>query len=340
MSAEQSPKHDSVLTDAWQKFADYDLNSIKQQKSFNRLQFWILLLGGLATVLALVHTQLVKISSIFPASHWVEIILRYTVIVAPVTVSILMTITNLFKPGNKWLPLRRAAEEIKSGIYRYRTLSNLPPSKEEGTEDSNSGVQRKDILREKLSQVGSWLMETDVSKMALGEYKGSLPPYMDESPEADKDDGFSPLTPDRYLEVRLGDQVNYYTKRTKKMERQLKLCQWLIVIFGGIGTFLAAIGLQLWVALTVTLVGIFTTFLEYRQVDNNLMIYNQAKYSLIHIKGWWSDLPDVQKKDPGNIRQMVDSTEKVLQSELSRWVQNMQKALEDLWAKQKEVKNG
>jgi hypothetical protein len=120
------------------------------------------------------------------------------------------------------------------------------------------------------------------------------------------------------------------------MERQLRLFQWLIVVFGGIGTLLAAVGLQLWVALTVTLVGIFTTFLEYRQVDNNLMIYNQAKYSLIHVKGWWSDLSAAQKKNPGNIRQLVDSTEKVLQSELSRWVQNMQTALEGLRAKQAE----
>jgi len=86
-------------------------------------------------------------------------------------------------------------------------------------------------------------------------------------------------------------------------------------------------------------VGIFTTSLEYRQVDNNLMIYNQARYSLIHIKGWWSDLPDEQKKDPKNIRQLVDSTEKVLQSELSRWVQNMQTVLENLRATQKETKN-
>lgn len=338
MNEEQSPKQEAVLTDAWQKFADYDMSSIKQQNSFNALQFWILLLGGLASLLALTHTQLVEISKILPEKNYLEIILRYIVIITPVTISILMTITNLFKPANKWLPLRRAAEEIKSEIYHYRTLSNLPPAEGEGTEDSNSGVQRKDILREKLSQVGSWLMETDVSKMALGEYKGKLPPYMDESPGADKDDGFSSLTPEQYLKVRLGDQVNYYTKRTKKMEGQLRRCQWYIVIFGGIGTFLAAIGLQLWVALATTLVGIFTTFLEYRQVENNLMIYNQTKHSLMHIKGWWSDLTDAQKKDPGNIRQLIDSTEKVLQSELSRWVQNMQTALEGLRAKQKEEK--
>jgi hypothetical protein len=338
VNEEQSPKHDAVLNDAWQKYEDYDQISINQKESFSRLQFWILFLGGLASLLALVHTQLIKISSIFPENHWVEIILRYAVIAAPVMVSILMTVTNLFKPSNKWLPLRRAAEEIKSGIYSYRTLSHFPPA-EVSPENSDSGDQGKNNLRQKLSQVDSWLMETDVSKMALIK-KPKKKKKKEEEKEEEKDDRFSMLTPDQYIQLRLLDQFDYYTRSTQKKERQLKLCQWLIVVFGGIGTFLAAIGWQLWVALTTSLVGIFTTYLEYRQIENNLMIYNQARYALIHIKGWWSDLPDEQKKDPKNIRQLVDSTEKVLQSELSRWVQNMQKAVEDLQAKQKETKNG
>jgi hypothetical protein len=338
VNKEKSSKHDAVLTDAWQKFEDYDQISINQKKSFNHLQFWILFFGGLASFLALLHTQLTKIST-FPLSHWVEMILRYTVIAAPVMVSILMTITNLFKSGNKWLPLRRAAEEIKSGIYSYRILSQFSTGTAgEGGENSGPGIQWTNTLRQKLSQVDSWLMETDVSKMALIK-KPKKKRKKDEDKKEEKDDRFSMLTPDQYIQFRLLDQVNnYYRKKTKDMEWQLKLCQWLIVVFGGTGTFLAAIGWQLWVALTTTLVGIFTTFLEYRQIENNLMIYNQARYSLMHIKGWWSDLPDKQKKDPGNIRQLVDSTEKVLQSELSRWVQNMQTALEDLRTKQKEEK--
>lgn len=346
MNEEQPPKKDAVLNDAWQKFADYDQNSNNQQKSFNHLQFWILFLGFMASLLALVHTQLVKISPIIPTSHWVEIILRDAVIITPVTISILMTIINLFKSGNKWLPLRRAAEEIKSGIYSYRTLSQFPPVAGEGLENSDSGIQWTNILRAKLSQVDTSLMGTDVSKMALKVYEGNLPPPMkkpkkkeDNDKKEEEDDGFSMLTPAQYIKVRLSDQLNFYTTKAVKMERKLRQCQWYIVVFGGIGTFLAAIGLQLWVALTTTLVGIFTTFLEYRQIENNLMIYNQARYSLIHIKGWWSDLADEQKKVPKNIRQLVDSTEKVLQSELSRWVQNMQTAVEEL-AKQKETENG
>lgn len=327
MNSEESKKNEPLLKDAWQRFADYDLNSENQQKSFTRLQFWILFFGGAASFLALLHAQLFGISS--PSSRTVpELILRGAVILTPVTISILMTASNIFKPGSKWIPLRRAAEEIKSEIYSYRTLSHLKFL--DVTQIPAITWEQK--LRKKIDRVSGWLMETDVSKTALKKYEGSLPPDMDEASQSD--DGFSPLTAGQYLDIRLGDQLRFYQNRTMKFTRKMKKCQWAVVIFGGIGTFLAAIGVELWVPLTTTLVGIFTSYLEYRQLENNLMIYNQAKHSLLEIKGWWSDLTDDMRKNAGNIKDLVETTEKILQSELSRWVQNMESALQELRAKQ------
>ncbi|MCP5107756.1 MAG: DUF4231 domain-containing protein [bacterium] len=328
---------DPLLTDAWKRFADYDLNAKTQQKSFNHLQFWILFLGGTATLLALLYTQLVDISSIIKEGKGItlELIFRWAVILTPVSISILMTASNIFKPGSKWLPLRKGAEDIKSEIYRYRTLSQLPPV--EGAEGQpEDGVTWKEKLRNKLSQVGKEVMETDVSKAALREYTKKLPPPMY---GASKDDGgFSPLTPEQYLLFRLGDQLNYYQGKTEEMAWKMKLCQWLIIILGGIGTFLAAIGIELWVPLTTTLVGSFTTFLEYRQLESNLMIYNQTKYSLLEIKTWWVELDDTKKQQAANIVQLLNSTEKILQSEMSRWVDNMKTALESLRGKREDEK--
>jgi hypothetical protein len=52
---------------------------------------------------------------------------------------------------------------------------------------------------------------------------------------------------------------------------------------------------QIWVALTIALVGALTTFLEYRQLENNLMKYNQAATSLDDVKVWWMALSSQQK---------------------------------------------
>jgi hypothetical protein len=103
--------------------------------------------------------------------------------------------------------------------------------------------------------------------------------------------------------------------------------QWLIYIIGGLGTFLAAVGLQLWVALTTTLIGVLTTFLEYRQIENTLMKYNQAATNLDNIKAWWMALSPGEQQKPDNIDKLVGSTETILQSELTGWVQQMEGAL-------------
>jgi hypothetical protein len=81
-----------------------------------------------------------------------------------------------------------------------------------------------------------------------------------------EDNGHSDLTPDDYLKARIGDQISYYKERTVRLDGRLKIFHWLIYIPGGIGTFLTAVGFELWVALTTALVALFTTFLEYRQI--------------------------------------------------------------------------
>lgn len=97
---------------------------------------------------------------------------------------------------------------------------------------------------------------------------------------------------------------------------------------------LAAVGLEVWVALTAALVGAFSTFLEYQQVENSLMKYNQAATDLANVKAWWTALSYKEKTDPKNTDMLVGNAEKILQSELLGWVQQMEDALAELRAQQ------
>jgi hypothetical protein len=74
--------------------------------------------------------------------------------------------------------------------------------------------------------------------------------------------------------------------------------------------------------------------MEYQQVENTMMIYNQAAASLTNIQAWWTALPHEKRKDPETIKQLVDNTEKVFQNELKGWVQQMEDALAELQEKQ------
>lgn len=173
-------------------------------------------------------------------------------------------------------------------------------------------------------------MRTEVNTSALKPYNkdNGFPPYMNTAPGGD--DGFSLLSPDRYVEVRLGDQLNYYKKKTIKLERQLKIIQWSIFIIGGLGTLLAAINQQVWIALTTALAAALTTYLSYQQTEASLTKYNQTATDLANVRAWWMALSAEDQEKQENIDTMVDHTERVLESELDGWVQQMQNALTEL----------
>ena len=200
-----------------------------------------------------------------------------------------------------------------------------------------SNVQRASLSREQelskqIDALTRQIMQTEVNLSAIKPYNESdeIPPKMyGASAEAGSsaDRGYSYLTPDEYIKYRIGDQISYYKKRIVQLDCKLKIFQWLIYITGGIGTFLAAVGFKLWVALTIALASLFTTFLEYRQIQNTIIQYNQAVTNLVNLQDWWNALPIDDKKQQENIDKLVDSSETILSSELTGWVQQMQSAM-------------
>ena len=377
---------DNVLLQAWGHFANYDLNANLQQKRFQRLQISIIAVGLLGTTLALikqvwnpegVQTNL-KNWWLFlpwpwsvPTDHWVGWwLIYYILIVIPIFLTILITASNRFKQGNKWLLLRASAEAIKREIFRFRARAGdyketppvtpvVPPQPQstpaspapEGSSGAASPsapdaatpptpasptpaqlppATPDQVLAQKIEDITRRVMRTEVNASALKPYdkdKG-LPPMMDAAQGGD--DGLSILAPDRYVELRLGDQLNFYRSKTVKLEKQLKVAQWSIFVIGGLGSLLAAINQQVWIALTTALAAALTTYLSYQQTESTLTKYNQTATDLANVKAWWTALPPEEQAKQANLDTLVDHTEQVLQSELDGWVQQMQNALAEL----------
>src|SRR5205823_5672941 len=187
--------------------------------------------------------------------------LRYPIIVIPIVTAILLAYYNKFRPANKWILLRGSAEAIKREIYRYRSRTG---DYSEGRLTTNS---RDDVFHERLEPVSRRLMQTDVNHGGLEPYNGTLPPEMEGgrsqhsrlfarvivqsaavlpvgplvryaktlAPTAPacpqkNDDGFSFLTPERYIDLRLEDQLKYYSGKTPKLEKQIKQMQVTILV--------------------------------------------------------------------------------------------------------------
>jgi SLOG in TRPM, prokaryote/SMODS and SLOG-associating 2TM effector domain 1/IPT/TIG domain/Protein of unknown function (DUF4231) len=311
-----------VLLQAWETFADYDLNANLQQRRFNWIQLAILGFGVLATALAIVKQvypweprEPIKAGEVHAIGYR---IFQRILIVIPIALTILVTVANRFKQGSKWLLLRAGAESIKREIYRYRSRAMYYKENPEQQ------------LSQKVEDITRRTMRTEVNSTALRRYdkdKG-FPPYMYAAQGGD--DGFSYLTPDRYIKFRLGDQVRYFKNKSLSLEKRLKFWSWLIFIIGGAGTYLAAIDRAVWVAVTTAVVAAIGTYLAYTQTENTLTKYNQAATDLTNVKAWWMALTDAEQAKQENLDSLVEHTEQVLQSELDGWVQQMQNALDKL----------
>jgi SMODS and SLOG-associating 2TM effector domain 1/Protein of unknown function (DUF4231) len=320
----ENPLSNTTLKSAWRTFAEYDESAKRQQRDFNRLQIWILGLGIIATALALSQTQF---RSFFQVNTLQDGAISLAILILPITISILVAARNQFKYGNKWVLLRAGAEAIKREIYTYRTYSIIYSDKQRGP------LSREQVLSKQTDALTRQLMQTEVNLFAIKPYNEStehpIPPKMYGA--AADDDGYRDLTPDDYIKIRIGDQISYYKNRIVQLDLRLKIFQWLIYLTGGIGTFLAAVGFKLWVALTIALASLFTTVLEYRQIQNTVIQYNQAVTNLVTLQNWWIALPIDDKKKQENIDTLVDSAETILSSELTGWVQQMQSAMAKIY---------
>ncbi len=344
----------NILKQAEEARQLYSYNSKRSQYIFKRLQWWILALGVYATLLAILQT-FTKETTNAAKTLWLPFVgnsniqlqdfLFIILLSVPITISVLITITNQLNPGNKWVLLRATTESIKREVFRYRMRSGIY-SEEQLIQTNNTRENRLASMLEAINQ--QWT-QGDVNSTPLQEpgkreyvalhtqVKKRISASRKKPGQAAKsykDDGLSFLTPNDYLALRLDDQLNFYRRRARELNQYLSILRFLTVALGGIGTLLAALKGELFITLTTALITAFTTYIEYMQLMNTVRQYNQAASSLNNIKGWWIALTADQQSDQDNIDKLVDFTETTLQTEAAGWVQQMQTALTDLKAQQ------
>ncbi|KFA88200.1 DUF4231 domain-containing protein [Archangium violaceum] len=303
----------TVLSLGWQRFASHDTNAARAQRTFRRLQLWVLVLGVSSTAAVLLKTQLVTSGTGTP---FLARLLQSAILVMAASMTILVTATSRFRAGSKWIHLRANAEAIKRELYFYRcqTCPHVarPP-----------GPHARELVH-KLEVLSHPSTSEEPFFTPLRSYKGPLPPPGGVAPG---DDGFSPLTPARYLQLRLDDQLAYYHHRIDALDRQWVALQWAVTILGGIGTVLAALELALWVALTTSFVMALTTYVGSQQTEARLTRYQRAATTLENIKAWWSALSPSAQCGYREFDTLVEETERVIQGEVHGWVQDMKEVL-------------
>ncbi len=305
---------DQTLKRAWELFARYDVNARKQHKRYKREQVWILWLGIL--IIALIVSQIQGLPRLLP---WITQPLHYAIVLVPILISLLLSLAGRFNAGNKWVMLRGNAEAIKSEIYRYRSQSDTY------NDEETKEIPRPAKLTHMINTINDQLLDTDVMNVALPAYKGSMPPDIDFVQGLD--DGLAVLSPERYIAVRLDDQLNFFQQRTRVLERRARRMRWLMYAAGGIGTLLAAANFELWVTLTTTIFTACATYLEYEQTETTLRKYNIVATLLENVKNWWTSLTPEEKEQQEHKDRLVATTESALREEGAGWMSLLQDAV-------------
>ncbi len=188
-------------------------------------------------------------------------------------------------------------------------------------------ANREGELAQAIERVRRQLMRTDVNQAALPPCTAPVPP---EDAVAKGDDGIGFLTPESYIKYRLDDQIEWYHGKTVAKEHELRKWQLISLASAGAGTLLAAVGLDIWVALTTAITGAAISFVQYRQTEDTLVHYNQTAASLESVIGWWQALSPEAQADSQYVRNLVDVSERIMETEQVGWMQQMQDALESL----------
>ncbi len=310
-----------TLTDSWSRYDDLNQAAIKKQVLFRNLQWTILGLGLLSTLLAIARSGNALPAyflQLLPAQYVADFqnLAHVLIVLTPITISILVAAGSRFREGNKWVLLRSSSEAIKSEIFRYRMQAGAYSN------DQCLQTSRESKLAARLKDISSALVQSEVNRTNI--------------PSVAKNDPTRLifLSPDDYMRDRIDDQTRYFVAKTDSLYKRLKRTQVAIYVAGGVGTALAAFHGDVWVALTTAIAALLTTRLETDQVENSLVQYNQTLTGLRNIASWWKALSQWEKGRRRNIDLLVEQTEKTLAGELSGWVQQMQTALDKLTEKE------
>jgi len=318
------------LEDAWRRFAVYDHHASAVQRKFLALRIGIWVLGVAATTLAVVYAQVkpaeIKVLEPPDWSQW-QFYLWLLVVAVPITASVLVAGAAKLDRGVTAILLRSAAEAIKREIYRYRCRVAIY------REHAPQSRTREERLAERVEAITGRLLDTDVMQSSLEPYRGKLPPQFG---VAGDDDGFTDLTPEQYVAWRLDDQLAYMQGKAVKLDRQGRRLQWAIAGLGGVGTFLAAINLELWLPVSVALATALTGFLQLRGIDVQLAGCSRTALELENIKTWWQGMSAESRQDAGRFAALVRKTESLLQSENAEWAAEMQEAIKEVEEEKKE----
>lgn len=315
MDDNKEPNESKALETAWQHLADLSRNAERAQNLYYQLSGWVIVVGILATLLAIVFNNELDP---FIALDYNTLLILLTLL--PIVGSVILAFANKNQFGERWLTFRSGAEEIRKSIFEYRTLLW-------------GNANRDNWLSEKVAIIQRQIIESSGGDMVIRPYKGPLPHrYNPNNPKSDP--GFNNLLPEEYITYRLQNQIDWHNKKLIELQNNRTRFQIAIYFFGGLGTLLASLGsvnpeLPIWVAVTSSLSAALTNWTQIQQMDGTIQNYSKLTIELGIIRDQWYSLTKTTRTGDQYFK-MVIAVEKLLWTEHNKYVSEMRQTIDEL----------
>lgn len=310
MTDEPQPKV-PILEVAWNLYAQLDALSKKQSRPYYRWYGWISALGVFAILLAvIIHTYPDSFPAVLNDS------LKVLLIAILIAASVLAAFANKFSQGNEGWVSRVGAEKIQKEIYLYRTFHKDNPDRLEWLEGRLNDIQQH--VRHGMS-----------GELVLGQEPAKIPPNFDPN-NPDSDEGFNDLNGDEYVRYRLENQLAKHIRKVQQFEGERARQQIYILLAGGFGILLAAIGgsYSIWVAVTTSLMVVLIGWQGLRNLDPIVKDSSRVVTELMTIYDHWKMLEQKERSNDEFFR-LVKSTEEVLLGQNIENIRPIQDALDE-----------
>jgi len=312
-----TPKASPILEIAWTRQAHLDQAAGRRTKGFYNIRRWIIILGVLATLFAIL-TQLFfpKLEDLKGLMLILGIITKFLLIATPVLASIFASFATKFYSNGAWLIYRAGSEEVKKEIYFYRTILQKDPT-------------RRAYLEKRLGEIQRQLFRSLSGEFAFEDYNGPVPPHHNPQ-DPNSDSGFTDLTGEEYFKYRLENQLDWHNRKVNQHKEERRKMTIYILIAGGLGAIFAALGggWSLWVALTASITAAFIGWQELRSVDSTIKNYSKVVMELTILYDHWQNL-EAEERTPAEFYTMVRGCEDVLWAQNMEYIKSMQEALKE-----------
>ena len=352
------PKENSLealllLREAWN---NYDVVMLlgEQNKCRSKFLFALqLIVGWLIVVGATLNGRVLSLIESFEPNYsnessiridiTIEESLQHIVFALAISASLLTTLQSGFDSKGRWRHLRSTGSTLQSMIWSFRTRSGpFATSIDVNRRVPNAAemtfcASLKSWSHELLSG-GTMVVSTLEKKYSASIYKHNQ--YNGEfSNSKAKDDFYSPVQPQKYVDLRILPTMEFYQKRLPVYSRRRLMCRAFLLLCSVATAVLSHYNGASFVVAVAAAAAAMVSWTEYSDVERKMVRYTKSVRALKELMYWWMSLGEVEKASLEVIDHLLQSSEAIINNETISWVstgkknkggdENEQKGLEE-----------